>query len=186
MTHRGMMVCVVPAALLLMVVGCGNDKGAQKPAQPASTPYGTVEEVAHYLEQINPYIQTVSSLQAHVEKQVGSSGRATADNLAKAMRDVQPQLQQAIDEFGRIQPPGLLANFHARIARLMATRMEAYALTIRGQESAQAADQPAWHAQVEAKLEEANTLISQLNEEMHRINDALQASVAAPTRVASP
>lgn len=186
--HKAIMTFPI-LAFLLLFVGCGRQEEqptSRTPETPSpSTPYGSVDEVKAYLEQINPYIQRVGQIQAEVEKQIGSSGKITSQNLAAAAEKAYPLLLQAREEFSRIKPPPLLAPFHRDIEKLMSIRLEAYRATLDGWKREQQRKDIAWHEEVEAKLQAANDLILELNGEMQRINAALQ-SASPPPQVARP
>ena len=177
------------AACLLSVAGCGRqEESSSRPEeeiQAPQTPYGSVEEVRSYLEKINPYIQEIGRIQAEVDHQVGSSGKATSKNLATAMKEVYPRLREVLENFERIEPPPLLAPFHRDIEKLMLIRLDAYDTTIKGWQEEQKSRNTQWHQEAEAKLKQANELIVQLNAEMKKINDALSAA-ARPSQLATP
>ena len=143
---------------------CSNQDQEGIPAQAeptASTPasmttaYGDSDLIKKYLGQINPYIQEVGKIQLEIDKVVGTSQKATGVNLAKAMKKFKPRLETAQTEFTKIQPPPLLGKFHSDIKNLIALRLD------------------------------ANELISVLNGEMAKINQALKTASTA-TQTASP
>jgi len=177
--------------LFLLVLGCGRqeEKPAPQPQEPsasaAQTPYGSVEEVKAYLGKIQPFIQEVGKIQAEVDKVVGSSGKATGENLASVMERMRPRLKAAMDSFEKISPPSLLAPLHRDIQKLMVIRLDAYTNTTRGWQRERESGDLSLYEEAETKLKEANDLISQLNAEMKKIHLSLQN--AAPSQeVASP
>jgi hypothetical protein len=91
------------ALLLIAAIGCGSgdDQGTPESAKQGSveTSYGTLAEVSSYLQSVNPHIQTVGELQMEVDRVVGTSGKATGQNLADAMGTVRPRL---IDRIGSV------------------------------------------------------------------------------------
>jgi hypothetical protein len=68
----------------------------------------------------------------------------------------------------------------------MLLRLDAYAAPIRGWQAEQKTGDESLYQHAEAKLQQANQLIVQLNEEMKRINDALAAAAPPPVETASP
>ncbi len=173
-------------ALLSLLLACGRQQEDDvQPASP-STPFGSVATVLAYRERIEPHIRAVTEAQLVVEQQLGSTGQATASNLAAAMHQARPPLQAAHDELQQIDPPARLASLHANIAKLMATRLAAYQITIEGWEQEQTGTQatPAWQQQAEAKLTEANELIAELNEQLQAVDSAVHAALSQ--QAASP
>lgn len=178
-------------AFCLLAIGCGSQEKEPAP-QPEKTPpvathteYGSSAEVKAYLEKINPYIQEVGNLQAEVDKTIGSSGKGTSENLASVMKQIFPRLQSARENFAAIQSPPLLASFHRDIEKLMAVRLDAYRATIEGWEVERENNDTSWHEKAEAKLQQANDLINKLNQEMVKINLALEKA-STPPQVATP
>jgi len=175
--------------LILVVIGCGKE-AEKTPPEPSpgpvvQTPFGEFAAVKTYLDEINPYIQKVGELQNQVDKTRGSSGQFTSQNLATAIEQATPSLEQALDEFSRISPPPRLASFHADIEQLMNIRLGAYRMTLDGWKQEQRTKDTRWHQEAEAQFQKANDLIVQLNEQMQGINQALERA-AAQLQVASP
>ncbi len=181
--------------LLTFAIGCSSQDQENIPQQaqstsqqtPASTPntaYGNAEQIQTYLQKINPYIQEVGKIQFQIDQQVGSSGQATAANLAPAMEKYKPGLQKILDEFSLIEAPPLLASFHGDVKKLMILRLEAYNTTIRGWAKEQETGEHTLYEDAEIKLKEANELIAKLNAEMTQINQAL--GDIFPTQTATP
>ena len=179
-------------AFCLLAIGCGSqeEKPAPKPEEttPAvtQTEYGSSEEVKSYLDKINPYIQEVGNIQIKVDQAIGSAGKGTSKNLASAMEQVLPRLQTAHTNFSAIQPPPLLASLHRNIEKLMTIRLEAYRITVEGWKLERDKKDISWHEKAEAKLQQANDLIIQLNKELQGINLALEKATTPPQKVASP
>ena len=168
------------ALLLIAAIGCGSgdDQVAQDASKQESTvtSYGTLEEVSGYLRSVNPYIRTVGELQVEVDKVVGTSGKATGQNLAVVMEAVRPRLKTALEQFEKIQPPPLLAPLHRDIKKLMLVRLEAYDITLKGWQAEQATEDTTIYKDAESKLAAANQMIEQLNQDLREINSAIQVA----------
>ena len=164
--------------LVIAAIGCGSgdDQVAPESAKQGTTiiSYGTIAEVSEYLHSVNPHIRTVGELQLEVDKVVGTSGRATGQNLAAVMETVRPRLKTVLDEFEKIQPPPLLAPLHRDIKNLMLVRLEAYGITIKGWQKEQNSNDMSLYKDAESKLAAANQMIEQLNNNLKEVNSELQ------------
>lgn len=182
---------------LFLLASCGRpqeetpsaDSAAADAVATAGTAYGSVAEVTTYLASLNPHIQRIGQLQAQYEealaeaRQEASQRKGTGRNLADKAAAVKPELQAILRALDAIEPPPLLAPFHRDTRKLVATRLEAYGRTVEGWAAEQKGDEFAsLYRQAEAKLDEANQLIIQLNAQMQQINAALEAAAgqAAP------
>jgi hypothetical protein len=188
------MVYLIILGTLAFFAACSNQDQEGIPAQAeptASTPasmttaYGDSDLIKKYLGQINPYIQEVGKIQLEIDKVVGTSQKATGVNLAKAMKKFKPRLETAQTEFTKIQPPPLLGKFHSDIKNLIALRLDAYDTTIRASSIEEKTGDEKVYEKAEQKLGRANELISVLNGEMAKINQALKTASTA-TQTASP
>ena len=193
-TNKLSLLSLVP---ILFLLSCGNQDGDKIPEQKAAspkvraeessisaTPYGTKEDIEQYLKQINPHVQEVGRIQLLVDKNIGSSGRATGSNLAPTMKSVKPNLEAILDSLSNISPPPLLSSFHGDFKKLVALRISAYDNTIRGYSVEKETGELSLYEEAEAQLDEANKLIVQLNEEMGKIMQTL--STASTQQAASP
>lgn len=179
MARRALIASALPFLLLL---GCGR---REETRQEVRTPYGTVAEVSAYLASMNPYIERISQVQIQYEEALSSARedaterKGTGRNLAERAASAQPDLRSVLEALDAISPPPLLAPFHRDTRKLVATRLEAYSRTLEGWEAEQAgAEFGAAYRQAEAKLDEANQLILQLNEQMQNINASLLDAAA--------
>jgi hypothetical protein len=176
---------------------CGNQDGGKIPEQKAASPqakigeehastthYGTKAEIETYLNRINPHVQEVGRIQLLVDKNIGSSGRATGSNLAPVMKGTKPNLAAILDTLTGVNPPPLLSSFHSNFKKLVTLRIAAYDITIRGYELEQNTGDLSLYNKAEANLDEANKLIVLLNEEMGKIMESL-ASISTQ-QTASP
>ena len=182
---------------ILIFFSCGNQDGGKIPEQKAaspkvqiqeepvsSTPYGSKVEIESYLNRINPHVQEVGRIQLLVDKNIGSSGRATGSNLAPVMKGIKPDLEAILDTLSSINPPPLLASFHGNFKKLVTLRIAAYDTIIRGYELEQKTGDLSLYEKAETNLDEANKLIVLLNEEMGKIMESLASSSTQQT--ASP
>ena len=182
---------------ILILLACGNQNGEKIPEQKVaspkvqieekneySTPYGTKAEIETYLNRINPHVQEVGRIQLLVDKNIGSSGRATGSNLAPVMQGIKPSLEVVLDTLSGVNPPPLLSSFHNNFKKLVTLRIVAYDTTIRGYELEQETGDLSLYEEAEANLDEANKLIVLLNAEMGKIMESL---ASLPTQqTASP
>ena len=188
------LISLVPIAFLL---SCGNQDGDKIPEQKAASPnvqaeesgisatsYGTKRDIEQYLNQINPHVQEVGRIQLLVDKNIGSSGRATGSNLAPTMTNVKPNLEAILDTLSNINAPPLLSSFHGDFKKLVALRISAYDTTIRGYSVEKETGDLSLYEEAEAQLKEANKLIVQLNGEMGKIMQSL--STTSTQQTASP
>lgn len=166
------------ALLLATAIGCGTseDQSDEPYPQPhaAHPSYGSEPEVSAYLQSVNPYIHLVGELQMEVDGVVGTSGKATGENLAEVMERIRPRLKEALDQFEMIEPPPLLAPLHRDIKKLMVVRLDAYKLTIEGWQKELDTSDMSLYKDAETRLAEANEMIQQLNEDLKKINTSLQ------------
>lgn len=179
---------------IILALGCGSNQEETKsipqplPAETApitETPYGDAVQIKSYLEAINPFIQEIGKIHLEVNKKIGTSGKATGENLAAAMTKVKPRLIKAIDDFSQIEPPPLLATLHADIKKLMLLRKEGYEQTIRGRALEVSEGNTSTYEVAEKTLKEANQLILKLNQEMSELNKAME-QISEATQTAAP
>ncbi len=150
---------------LIGQLGCGD---SQEDAP--ETPYGSVEEVREYRLLIDPIVAEVNEVEMEVQRTaVGSSGQATAANLAAAYEVLKPRLQAVLEALNQVEPPALLAPLHRDIRKLITLRLEAFNTLLEGRE----AENEELYEVAEAKLVEANALIPELNQELEKIDMVL-------------
>lgn len=149
-----------------------------------NTLYGNSADIEAYLQAINPHIQEIGRIQLDVDKSVGSTGKATGENLASAMEVYKPRLEAVLESLSTVEPPPLLASFHGDVKKLVTLRISGYDDTIRGRLAEQNSGDITLYENAEITLKEANVLIGHLNSEMQKINAALSNN--SPTQTASP
>ena len=160
--------CAVASSLGL---GCGD-------GDDTSSPFGSVEEVSAYRQQLEPIIVEVNEIEMDVHTSaVGSSGQATAANLAAAFERLNPRLQAALSQLESIEAPARLAPLHADICRLITLRLEAWDTLLEGWNN----EEHGLYNLAEDLLCQANGLIPALNEELAQIDLALMEEAPAPT-----
>ena len=172
-----------------MLLACAKEE--EKTTPPAQLPtksettYGNSKAVTNYLVQVNPFIKSISQLQMDIDKKaVGSSGKATGSNLAKAMKTAKPQLQGLYDKFNQLEPPPLLTGMHKDIKKLMELRLEAYDLTIKGLVLEEQDKDLSLYDEAQIKLQEANQQILALNAQMKKVNQSLvQVAANLPSTI---
>lgn len=167
--------------LSLVMAGC-SEKPAEKPPVASSTPYGSPQEVTAYLQAVDPLVQQLNVIHQELYQKVGSSGKATGANLAPAMEEGRPKLQQILTQLEKTTPPPLLAPFHEQIKKVVRCRLDAYGLTADGwkQEQAKTPKFEDLYNRSEEKLSEAQQLGGQLGAERQRIQQALAQAQAPP------
>ena len=157
----------LPAVLLLVLWGCGHDEKEE------DTPYGSAEEVRQYRERINPLIDELNAIEMEVqETAVGTSGQATAANLAAACERLCERLRAVLAEIEAIEPPPLLAPLHGDVRRLVLLRLEAYTAVLEELE----AEVEAAFDQAEEQLRQANALAAELNGELEEVDRVLASA----------
>ena len=145
--------------------GCGDEDEGE-----AETPYGTAAEIREYRRQLEPVIVEVNDIEMEVYRTaVGSSGQATAANLAAAFERLRPRLQAVLEAVGQIEPPPLLGPLHQNIRRLIVLRLEAFDTLLEGWS---AANEDLYQV-AEDRLSQANALIPELNEELESLDMAM-------------
>ena len=145
--------------------GCGDEDEGE-----AETPYGTAAEVREYRRQLEPVIVEVNDIEMEVHRTaVGSSGQATAANLAAAFERLRPRLQAVLEAADQIAPPPLLGPLHQDIRRLIALRLEAFDTLLEGWSTAN----EDLYQVAEDRLSQANALIPELNEELESLDMAM-------------
>ena len=78
--------------LLLVLVGCGDDRAQQ-------TEFGSVKSVRAYREMVEDIIVEANAIEQDFrETAVGSTGQATGNNLSTAAMRLRPRLVAAIDQ----------------------------------------------------------------------------------------
>ena len=155
---------------LLAVAGCGGRK--------EETPYGGVEEVRRYREQIDRVIDEVNAIQTEMERTaVGSSGRATGRNLSEAYERLAPRLKVVLEKVDRIEPPSELAELHRRIREVILLRLQALERAAEGwrveKETSSFEKAESFYEEAEERFDRAAALAAQVNEELEEIDLSL-------------
>ncbi len=157
----------IALSLLVLMWGCGDDE------EGAETPYGSVEEVWVYRERINPLIDEINAIEMEVqETAVGALGQATADNIAAACERLCQRLRAVLEELEAIEPPALLAPLHGEVRRVVLLRLEAYDAVL----AALGDLDEALFAEAVEKLNQANVLAAQLNEDLQEVDQTLASA----------
>lgn len=178
---------LLPTLALVVACGPGGDSQTTSEKPVVQTAYGTLADVQAYLDDLNPQIAVIGALNIEYEQGLASARstdasrrHGTGRNLAERAAQVRPRLQAVLEALSTIQPPPLLAPFHRDTRKMVAARLEAYAKNMEGWEIEQVdGAYQAVYSEAETKLQEANRLILQLNEEMTKINAATQAAAAS-------
>jgi hypothetical protein len=156
--------------LLLVLVGCGDDKAPQ-------TEFGSVKSVRAYREVVEDIIVEANAIEQDFrETAVGSTGQATGNNLSDTAMRLRPRLLAAIDELDRVKVPQKLVETHADVHAALMLRLVAFDLMIEGWsvEQQQTFDkaQPLY-VDATKKLNEATGILNQLNEVLLEVDIAL-------------
>jgi len=152
---------------LVALSGCGDDDDG--------SPLDSSHAMGSYRLALEPVIVAVNEIELDVQaRAVGSSGQATAANLAAAFGPLRPRLVAAREAFDEIEPPSSMADLHLGIRELIALRLEAFDVLLQGH----ANDDPELYAVAEKRLRQANELIPGLNERLMEIDLDLAAAGA--------
>jgi hypothetical protein len=170
--------------LVLAALSCGR-KPEEKPPAAATTPYGSPQEVADFLNRVDPLVAQLNAIHQELYQQVGTSGKATGANLAPAMEKGRPRLAEILAQLENLAPPPLLAPFHEQVKKVVGLRLDAYAQTLEGWrlEREKSPEYESHYARGEQYLSEAQQLGARLGAERERIQIALAA--AQPPQAAS-
>lgn len=173
----------LPLYLLLAtaVFSCGR-KPDEKPPVTTSTPYGSPQEVADFLNNIDPLVMQLNAIHQELYQKVGTSGKATGANLAPAMEKGQPQLAEILAQIEKLTPPPLLVPFHEQVKKVVRLRLDAYAQTLEGWrlEQEKAPEFESRYTRSEQYLNQAQELGAQLGVERERIRTALVVALPPP------
>ena len=163
--------------LLLALCSCGDER--------AETPYGDAERVAAYRAEIAPLIAEINDVeQALRALAVGSTGRATGENLAAACQALDGRLEAVLGRLDSVAPPRKLKQMHADMRTAVELRLRACARIAAGwqieQEQSFGAAQP-FYLEAEALLAEANARLLAVDQVLGDIDVALGQHAASPT-----
>ena len=155
--------------LLLVVAACGDDA--------PQTEFGSVKSVERYRDDLEAIIVEANAIEQEVwERAVGSTGRATGQNLAPVYLELKPRLGALIVDLEEIAVPQKLSEMHGDMRSALWLRLEAFELVIEGWETEQQQSyeeaQPLY-ADAEKKIDEANTLLAAVSEVLLQVDIAL-------------
>lgn len=147
---------------LLAWVGCGDDK--------ADTPYGNEEALSAYRSEVSSVIGEINAVETVMrELAVGSTGRATGENLTAACLQLEARLAAVLVELDAIAPPRKLSDTHADMRAAVNLRREACAKIAFGW----LIEQEQSFAQAEFVYEEAEALLAQANAKLATVDEVL-------------
>ena len=155
--------------LLLAVAGCSDDA--------PQTEFGSLKTVERYRDELEAIIVEANAIEQEVwERAVGSTGRATGQNLAPVYRELKPRLVALIVDVEEIAVPPKLTELHGEMRSALGLRLEAFDLVITGwaTEQQQSYDeaQPLY-VDAEKKIAEANALLAAVGEVLLEVDIAL-------------
>ena len=120
--------------LLVAVAGCGDDA--------PQTEFGSLKSVERYRDELEAIIVEVNAIEQEVwERAVGSTGRATGQNLAPVYRELKPRLVALIVDLDEIAVPPKLTEMHGEMRSALGLRLEAFDLVITGWATEQQGEQ---------------------------------------------
>lgn len=104
--------------LFLVLCSCSGDR--------ADTPYGDAESIAAYRAAIDPLISEINEVEQSLRAMaVGSTGRATGENLAAACSVLDERLVFVLAQLDVIVPPQKLRETHADMQSAVSLRLRA-------------------------------------------------------------
>ena len=150
--------------LACALAGCGDGDDDD------GNPTGSAASAGAYRKALEPIIVAVNEIEMDVqETAVGSSGQATAANLAAAFERLRPRLRERLEAFDQIDPPAAWTGLHGQIRELMSLRLEAFDALLEGFVSADLS----LYATAEQRLRQANDLIVEINEQLMEMDLSL-------------
>ena len=149
-------------ALFLFITSCGSDE--------PETPYGDAETLVVYRAAVDPLISEINEVEQSLRVMaVGSTGRATGENLAAACQVLDGRLTVVLYQLDAIDPPHKLRAMHADMRTAVDLRLRACQRITDG-----------WQIEREASFEaarsaylEAETLLSQARAILVAVNTVL-------------
>ena len=159
-------------ALFIILCGCSRNR--------AETPYGDAESLAAYRAAVDPLISEINEVeQALRAMAVGSTGRATGENLAVACQVLDGRLTTVLSQIDAIDPPRKLRAMHADMRtavdlRLRACQRIAVGWQIERKASFEAAQST--YLEAEALLSEARARLVAVNAVLNEVDVALDSA----------
>jgi len=158
-------------ALFIILCGCSRDR--------AETPYGNAESLAAYRAAVDPLISEINEVEQLLRVMaVGSTGRATGENLAVACQVLDGRLTAVLSRIDAIDPPYKLRAMHADMRaavdlRLRACQRIAVGWQIEREASFEAAQST--YLEAEALLSEARARLLAVNAVLSEVDVALDS-----------
>ena len=158
-------------ALFLFITSCGSDE--------PETPYGDAETLAVYRAAVDPLISEINEVEQSLRVMaVGSTGRATGENLAAACQVLDGRLTAVLYQLSAIDPPRKLRAMHADMRtavdlRLRACQRIADGWQIEREDSFEAARSA--YLEAEALLSQARAILVAVNAVLSEVDVALNS-----------
>ena len=158
-------------ALFLFITSCGSDK--------PETPYGDAETLVVYRAAVDPLISEINEVEQSLRVMaVGSTGRATGENLAAACQVLDERLTAVLYQLDAIDPPRKLRAMHADMQtavdlRLRACQRIADGWQIEREASFEAAQSA--YLEAEALLSQARAILVAVNAVLSEVDVALNS-----------
>ena len=158
-------------ALSLLFCSCSRDR--------QETPYGDAEPLAAYRAAVDPLISEINEVEQSLRAMaVGSTGRATGENLAAACQVLDGRLTAVLVQLDAMDPPRKLRAMHADMRtavdlRLRACQRIAAGWQIEREASFEAAQSA--YLEAEALLSEARMLLVAVGAVLSEVDVALDS-----------
>lgn len=158
-------------ALFLFITSCGSDE--------PETPYGDAETLVVYRAAVDPLISEINEVEQSLRVMaVGSTGRATGENLAAACQVLDGRLTAVLYQLDAIDPPRKLRAMHADMRtavdlRLRACQRIADGWQIEREASFEAAQSA--YLEAEALLSQARAILVAVNAVLSEVDVALNS-----------
>ena len=149
-------------ALFILFCGCSRNR--------AETPYGDAASLVAYRVAVDPLINEINEVEQSLRAMaVGSTGRATGENLAVACQLLDGRLTTVLSQIDAIDPPRKLRAMHADMRTAVDLRLRACKRIVVG-----------WQIEREASFEvaqstylEAEDLLSEARARLVAVNAIL-------------
>ena len=149
-------------ALFILFCGCSRNR--------AETPYGDAASLVAYRVAVDPLINEINEVEQSLRAMaVGSTGRATGENLAVACQLLDGRLTTVLSQIDAIDPPRKLRAMHADMRTAVDLRLRACKRIVVG-----------WQIEREASFEvaqstylEAEALLSEARARLVAVNAVL-------------